>query len=172
MVCRQGELEECQQVFLQKALKERPEGTIGKGAGGRRLPEPPSCPEQQKKAPSGMAGGCFFCAQGEAAHASCAGSVCREGAAGAENAKRAVPCEAQPFLLSMVSRARLELARRRHCHLKTACLPIPPPRRAGILIGAWLRLGKQKKRLWQKKFSGPLQSGLPTWSGRDPPQQH
>ena len=49
--------------------------------------------------------------------------------AGMGNAKRAVPCEAQPFFLSMVSRARLELARRRHCHLKTACLPIPPPRR-------------------------------------------
>ena len=46
--------------------------------------------------------------------------------------KRAFDFE-DPCCFPMVSRAGLEPARHSHCPLKTACLPVPPPRREGCI---------------------------------------
>ena len=60
--------------------------------------------------------------------------------------KKAASLRMRPLIV-MVSRARVELARRSHCHLKTACLPIPPPRRTRRLL---LESGKECKQKFRK----------------------
>ena len=62
------------------------------------------------------------------------------------NEKGRFPEGSGPLAL-VVSRARVELARRSHCHLKTACLPIPPPRRTRRLL---LESGKECKQKFRK----------------------
>ena len=60
--------------------------------------------------------------------------------------QKALFCDASHFP-KMVSRAGIEPARRSHCHLKTACLPIPPPRHNKVCIYAAKRKGKGNLRL-------------------------
>ena len=56
------------------------------------------------------------------------------------------------YILCMVSRAGLEPARHSHCPLKTACLPVPPPRQRKGYIQCTLKKGKQKVRISEKYF--------------------